>query len=460
MVINTDKSYLLGLLVGGGMLHENSLQIILPYKKWGNLQVNPKRAGGIAEDILKRLNPIFTNHYKMQVSYKVGQDWKIVSDPITDLLKNDLAKLGLPTSGELRYTATIDKLMSFLTTIEHKKRFITGLVDTVGSLAVSHRRFTSEFQIISFEFKGCNFQLVKNVIEILQSIECIPDQVLWNHPNQHSGKNRYYKSWKKGFKIRVALDTYLLKGGFVFSSKKLSAQENISLQKSGGKSSNNKPIKVTGRVTLHKEEYNNWLPTNIRGGHYIHNLHFYSVLGIKIPYQFDIKNIISHFEKYFCPFTCITKGEINEVEKIIHEEEYLRKSVFIYIRPDIKNLLELYRADSSALLFGNTKKDGFPVSYILEAVAYIIAATLGLLQGKRTRIPGQYIPFVENNCSTKTYDIKIGIPDRGTCMLVKNNQYAVLIGYVNDEFNKTLVYKIEDSKVYLTEPVYEECVKL
>lgn len=72
MRVNTDQSYLLGLLVGGGVIHGESLQIVLPYKKWGDLAINPSRAGGIAEDILSRLNPLWVSQYDMNVSYKVG----------------------------------------------------------------------------------------------------------------------------------------------------------------------------------------------------------------------------------------------------------------------------------------------------------------------------------------------------------------------------------------------------
>ena len=59
MILTTDKAYLLGLLVGGGIISKKSFQIILPYKKWGDLKVNPERAGEIASDILSTLNPIW-----------------------------------------------------------------------------------------------------------------------------------------------------------------------------------------------------------------------------------------------------------------------------------------------------------------------------------------------------------------------------------------------------------------
>lgn len=455
--INTDKAYLLGLLVGGGVVHGDSLQIILPYKKWGDLSINPSRAGGIADDILSRLNPLWVSHYNMNVSYKVGTDWKIIANQISQSLKNDLVEFGLPSQGELRYNSKLDNLIPLLTTLEHKKNFITGLVDTIGSLAPSHRRFVSDFQVISFEFKGNNFDLVKDVVKIMMSMDCFPDQVLWNHPNQHSGTCRYYKSWKKGFKVRIALDDYMLKGGFVFKTKKLSAQENKTLQGTEVNTSKGKPPKLSGRVTLHVDENDIWLPQSIRGGHFIHNLHFYNVLGMSVPNDFNIQHYLENFEEYFCPFTCLTKGTKKEIEEIIKKEDYLSKSKYAEQKANLDFFLKAYQENPSSLLFGKTKDDGFPITNILQGIAYIIAASTGeKIKGKR--VSGNYMQLIKEHTNEK--NIKINLPDRGTCLELSNGHYAALIGYVNNQFNKNLIEKKEGSKVFIREPKFEECIKL
>ena len=456
MRFNTDQSYLLGLLVGGGVLHGESLQIVLPYKKWGDLAINPSRAGGIAEDILSRLNPLWISQYDMNISYKVGTDWKILSNSVSKKLKDDLERLELPTAGELRYSANLKKLYTYLSTNKHKKNFITGLVDTIGSMAPSHRRFVSDFQIISFEFKGSNFQLVKDVAKILMDIDCYPDQILWNHPNQHSGTCRYYKNWKKGFKVRVALDDYMLKGGFVFNSKQLSAQDNKKLQKSGVNTTEGKPVKISGRVTLHVDENSEWLPTQIRGGHFIHNLHFYNVLNLPTPASFELTNYLDNFYKYFCPFTCLTKGSYDEINSIVSLEKYLRQTKYNEYSANISNLLYEHSKDSNQLLYGKNNSDGFPITYILQGVAYIIAATKqDSIKGKR--VLGNYISLIKKY---KEIPIKIAHPNKGTCLLVHNDKYAALVGYINNDFNKTLVDKREGSKIYIREPLFEECVVL
>lgn len=459
MKINTDQSYLLGLLVGGGILHGESLQILLPYKQWGALSVNPERAGEISKDILQRLNPIWQNQYNMGVSYKIGTDWKIVSDNVSDKLKADLVGLGLPMEGELRSRASLERLIPFLITDEHKKNFITGLVDTIGSLAQSHRRFVADFQVVSFEFKGPNFDLVKGVIQILQAIKCPPDQVLWNHPNQHSGSCRYYKSWKKGFKVRVSLDDYILNGGFVFKSKKLSAKANLALQAKGRRTSQNKPIKIQGRVTIHKDEFSNWLPKEVRGGHFIHNLHFYKVLGLRVSENFKMESIIKNFEEFFCPFTCLTKGTSEIVKQIIANEDYLKRSKYRQVKVSIAEVLDIFDKDKTALLWGKEKgKDGFPISLVMQGIAFVIAASKNeSIMGNR--VLGSYFDLL-TKYKTLSADIKIYVPNRGTCLMVESKGFAALIGYVNNQFNKSLIEKKDGSKIMLREPKFEECIAL
>jgi hypothetical protein len=47
--MDTDKAYLLGLIIGGGVFGnaEDVFSIRLPYKKWGSYLENPQRAGEI-----------------------------------------------------------------------------------------------------------------------------------------------------------------------------------------------------------------------------------------------------------------------------------------------------------------------------------------------------------------------------------------------------------------------------
>ena len=138
---------------------------------------------------------------------------------------------GIVCEGELRGSADISQVVSELVDDNLKRRFIAGLADTIGSMAKSQRRFTDEHQIISFEIKGYNFKFVCDLCRLLYSINCIPDQVNWNHPNIHCTNDSYYAQWNKGFKLRILLDQYAQFGAFAFRTKAETSNENRRLQR-------------------------------------------------------------------------------------------------------------------------------------------------------------------------------------------------------------------------------------
>ncbi len=195
----------------------------------------------------------------------------------------------------------------------------------------------------------------------------------------------------------------------------------------------------------------------IRGGHFIHNLHFSQVLGLQTPSEFMIKKYIDSFQNYFCPFTCLTKGDYSEIRSIIDSESYLYLTSYTKQAIVVKDLLE-YSKKPNDFIYGcsSSYSNGFPLTYLLQGAAYIIAASTGI-QIKGKRVLGNYLSLLKNNSK---YNIIIELPDRGTCLLMHNNKYGVLIGYVNNIFNKKLIKKIHKGKVYLREPKFEECVKL
>ncbi len=285
---------------------------------------------------------------------------------------------------------------------------------------------------------------------------CIPDQILWNHPNQHSGTDRYYRAWKKGFKIRVALDDYLLKGGFVFQAKKLSAEENKELQDQPN-TVVGKETKIEGRTTLHIDEDSDWLPPYIRGLHFIHYTHLAELFGIGLS-NGKIKSI-NDFKKYVCPFTILSKGDKDEINAIVEKEEYLRKTKYKFIGCDIDFLADIFKKDRNALLSGLAKSDGFPINQIMQGIAYIYAATTkSKIKGKR--VLGNYNDLINENIDEiKKLKIKVGLPNRGTCLLIEGDFFSCLVGYVNDDFNEKLISK-DGVRLRVRQPMFEECIIL
>ena len=75
--MDTDKAYLLGLIIGGGVFGnaEDVFRIRLPYKKWGSYIENPQRAGQIAGDILRKVGQMLLQSAKW-ASYKENKSEK------------------------------------------------------------------------------------------------------------------------------------------------------------------------------------------------------------------------------------------------------------------------------------------------------------------------------------------------------------------------------------------------
>lgn len=150
--MDTDKAYLLGLIIGGGVFGnaEDVFSIRLPYKKWGSYLENPQRAGEIAGDILRKVGQMFRAVYDLSVQYETtpGGTWTILCEGDTTAVKNDLMHYGIVCEGELRGSADISQVVSELVDDNLKRRFIAGLADTIGSMAKSQRRFTDEHEVL------------------------------------------------------------------------------------------------------------------------------------------------------------------------------------------------------------------------------------------------------------------------------------------------------------------------
>jgi hypothetical protein len=166
-----------------------------------------------------------------------------------------------------------------------------------------------------------------------------------------------------------------------------------------------------------------------------------------------IEKLLKTPEKYFCPFTCLTKDSSDVIDSIIQSENYLSKATFTKTSITVSQLLSM-ETQGHDLIYGQTNKDGFPMNFILQAVAYVLAAEMKMVNGKRVR--GEYRNLLSNNTSKS---VTIYRPDRGTCLKIQRGDFAALVGYVNDDFNKKLIVE-KGNKIHVREPVFEECVAL
>jgi hypothetical protein len=442
--MNTDKAYLMGLIVGGGIIGTNreNMSINLPYRQWGQVVANPQRAGKIGQDILTRVRPIFYDEYNINITYQVEPEWKIICNGDISALISDLELYGISNFGEIRKNTSIAKLITYLIDDNMKRQFIAGLADTIGSLAPSHRRFTQDYQIISFEINGNNYKLVLEVCKLLRSLNCYTDQILWNHPNQHSTDNPYYKSWKKGFKIRVLLDEYIASASFVFQAKYEAASENRVRQNTVHYATpcEVKEVNINSINTIHKEENSMWLPPEVRGCHFIHHKHICAVMGCEYAPVDSIKKYLDEVENYINPFPILFKGKIIEVHKIIEDDELLKNREYTNVGYDINDLIRVHADNVNALIWGHEVTNGYPVKNILEAIAYILAGQRGNLFGSRVR--GNFLDEINLGIREgRINDIKIKLPEILAPAIISDGLYSALIGPQNPKVYKKLVKK-------------------
>ena len=449
--MDTDKAYLLG-LKKKKKKKKNAVYVFsffLSYKNWGSYLVIPLSAGEIAGDILRKVGQMFRAVYDLSVQYETtpGGTWTILCEGDTTAVKNDLMHYGIACEGELRGTADISQVVLELVDDNLKRRFIAGLADTIGSMAKSQRRFTDEHQIISFEIKGYNFKFVCELCRLLYSINCIPDQVNWNHPNIHCTSDSYYAQWNKGFKLRILLDQYAQFGAFAFRTKAETSNENRRLQREihAAERCETRDMHFTPS-TVHPAENDARLPEVIRGGHFIHFRHFCTVMGCEHAPYCKIREQFEHIGELINPFPILHKDSYTQIENIIQEDPLLFSRDYTTLNINVRNLIEQYNEDKTALLYGTTANTGYPIAEILQAVAYVIAND-DELSGKRPKGYFQIVARHSNNDAGLTVEIRK--PDLLTPLVIVGNGRGALIGARNPEVYKRLVTVSPDNEYKL-----------
>ena len=458
--MNTDKAYLIGLIIGGGVFgnNEDVFRIRLPYKKWGSYTENPQRAGQIAGDILRKVGQMFRAIYNLSVQYETtpGGTWTILCEGDTTSVKADLANYGIACEGEIRGNADIGQVILDLSDDNLKRRFIAGLADTIGSMAKSQRRFTDEHQIVSFEIKGYNFKFVCDLCRLLYSINCIPDQINWNHPNIHCPSDPYYKQWNKGFKLRILLDQYARFGAFAFRTKAETSNENRRLQNQTHTAEicESREIHVTPS-TVHSAENDIRLPDIIRGGHYIHFRHFCAVLGCEhAPYE-KICSCFTQLGEYINPFPILCKDTYSRIEEIIQSDALLSQRNYNVLNINVSSLLASYKRNHSSLLYGTSEGNGYPISEILQAVAYVIADDSELF-GKRPK--NGYVQIIEQHIlNNPNLNVEVRKPELLTPLVIVGNERGALIGAKNPNvYSQLITFSPDNEYKLLVRQITEE----
>ena len=450
--MDTDRAYLLGLVIGGGIWgnSEDVFRIRLPYKQWGSYEVNPQRAGQISSDVMRVVSPLFRAIYGLNISYDTTAkgEWNILCEGDLTLLKEELESYGIICEGEVRKTANINTIVPALVDDNLKRRFIAGLADTIGSTKQSHRRFTDDKQMISFEINGFGYQFVCALCKLLHSINCYPDQVLWNHPNFHCGFNPYDTKWKKGFKLRVYMDQYDQFGAFAFASKATASRQNRALESRENTAvpCSEREIKSPSITCVHCDENSHLLPEIIRGGHYIHNKHVCAVMQCEHAPTEEISRLIAHGENYINPFPVLLKGTKEDVQSIINHHKIYANRTYRQYNYNIASLISTLREDSNGLFFKSDEETGYPCNKIILAIAFLIGAISDQLNGLRPK--GQKDEIINKYLNENPQaTLSCSIPDLLTPIIMTMGDYSVMIGPVNPKVYRNLI-SIDENNPY------------
>jgi hypothetical protein len=320
--LSNEKAYILGLLTGGGQISKNTFVIDLPFDKWGE---DPERMAKIATDILTKISNYFKAAYGFPITYTIGQKrWTISPMKTVDIasLIEDMKFLGLPSFGSPLNTADLSKAKERLKGIQ-REYFLSGIFDARASLTKTHRRFTSDAPVVSIEIPGSteNFRFVVQLCSWLTEMGSVTDQILFNHPCQHSGSDPTYKGWKKGFKIRFLAKSFITKHSFAMHSKALDVD---SLQKKQ-KTPQQFPCKErkthgVNPVSIHEDIKSKDLPEEVRAKLFFHYHHICAVMDCPFAPVKEMKKLVDKADELIFVFPRIIKGPIAETRKYFKDK--------------------------------------------------------------------------------------------------------------------------------------------
>lgn len=423
--INHIKAYILGLLVGSGKIDGNTFVIDLPFKKWG---MEPIRMNIIATDILTKICQYFNSSYNFNVTYEIGNGkWLIMPIANSDFssLKNDLQYLGLPIGGFLLSTADLSTAKEKLSGV-NTASFLSGIFDARASLTLSHRRFTDDAPVVSVEIPGStrNFNFVVQLCAWLTDLGSTTDQILYNHPNQHSASDPDYKGWKKGFKIRFLVRSFLTQYSFALQAKSIDVSK---IEKHQKKEEQTpcflRKLRTPSPVSVHTDQKSGELPIEVRNKLFFHYHHFCAVLGCPHAPLEEVKKLVKDKNKYINFFPRLSKGTKMELLKKLNE---IQAEFF----PDLE--ISTHKAKVSRLIEHEDFKN---FKGIDQGIAYLFAETLN---GKRHT--GSKEDIIQKHTS-KTMTLKtIGATFESPLLVINPiNDRAFICSSVSNKLNQHLI---------------------
>ena len=424
-----DQAYIIGLFVGNGQIIDgNHFRIELPVKKWGMDDAMTVRS--ITNDIAIPVREKFKSTYNIDIDFNyTATSWVIYQNDRgrTDLsaLEKDLAMLGLPTRGFLLETATLFTARLSMSSVLAES-FISGICDTRGSVAKSHRRFVDTCPTISVEIPGStnNYQFVTQFCSWLHDLDSNADQILYNNPCQHAASDPYYTRWAKGFKIR-----FLNKGFLSSKSFMLGAKESYAADLAKSQESDDQPAcenrSMAGRIKpicISRAIFSTKLPSQVRGKLFLHHLHICAVMHCPFAPNHDVKKHVKEYRKYIAVTPLLTKGNLcdTSAQYLDLQNKFFPASTLTDSILTVKSLIE----GSVATLYPE----------LSNAVNYLVTNSL---KGKRPIGKKDDVLSAQSGTTIKVR--QSGIDGAPILLINETNGRAAIVSSITSDFNQDLI---------------------
>ena len=460
MMVGYEKSYLYGIIIGGGKIVNNRLEIVFPFDRWGNYKKNPKKASEISRDLINYLKPLFKANFNLEFTFEISEKRWIIFFSNYESITESLESYEIELYGKIKDSVRISSLVSSMNKQE-KMHFIAGLADVVGSVNPQHRSFKDDKQIISIEISGFNYNLIMDICCVFHDLEFTVDQILWNHPNMHSGNNPIYKSWNKGNKIRVLASEFIDQLTFGFNSKSESAEENIkSMADEEIISPSLCPEKFEEQFRMkqkvvHLSEKSVKLPENIRNSHYIHMSHICCALNCPYaPKDLIRRKIqsedIGHIFPYFPYNINGSESQIQEYinNSILRDENYIEKEI------KFETLKDLF--ENEEFLHFDENNSNYLLNKVIKGLIFLIQRKYQILTNSQTRLIGKIPEFLANSSNYFEEIITIRIPTHRTPIIFVLDNNAALVGpYLKEVYRSFIEFDLESFRLNYRELTLE-----
>lgn len=153
------------------------------------------------------------------------------------------------------------------------------------------------------------------------------------------------------------------------------------------------------------------------------------------PYD-KICQCFNNLGEFINPFPILCKDTNIRIEEIIQGDPLLARRNYTVNHIDISYLFSVYQNNPDALIYGTSDNNGYPISQVLQGVAYVIANDNELF-GKR---PKGYSAIIERHISDNSAEtVEIRRPDLLTPLAIFGNGRGALVGAQNPDVYSTLI---------------------